>query len=86
MITINFDLILMQEGVAPSDYLPSVYETFLHEVLHKYSHTNNLGWGAGVHSEWNFNFPEVIEQFIEDMKAHGIDLEINDTTNDTPCS
>lgn len=84
-IEINFDLIVSQEGSHPDDYLPAVYETFLHEGLHQYNQSAGGNWPIGTHDDVNMNFPSVINQFISDLKDLGIDLTVNDDSDDSPC-
>ncbi len=84
-IKLNFDFIRQQDGSDPASYLPSLYDTFLHEVLHLYSSQHGMGWpGHAYHTEWNLN--DAIDALINEMAALGIDLLANDTPNDHPCS
>jgi hypothetical protein len=90
LISLNIDYIVggIDLNQQPEHYLPQLYNTFVHEALHKYGIVNSMpGWPqSGTHPDWNLSDESGVSQFISAMAALGIDLLANDTPNDQPCS
>lgn len=80
LVTIDLEEIVGGSGHEPSQYLPAVYDTFLHELLHAYQHVHQTySWpSSGKHPSWSFTNITPINQLIQASNAVGVNLLVND--------